>query len=201
MLKVAKLFQESEQSLILSSEKVNIDDGADKSLSGTSHTEEIKATADATQSLGASESTEDQVNQPQIADAEKVLDQNIQNEVKESGLESMRDVTFEQIMDEYDQKNKAAQEDPEKPYYTESEIKIIKRFQPSQPADDDAQITFLGSEPYMEIDQTSKKADSDETDSGLQSMPDDDLASLSGFEAEDSDDEDSQSNHQDNLSN
>ncbi|GJR09135.1 hypothetical protein Tco_0791787 [Tanacetum coccineum] len=42
----------------------------------------------------------------------------------------------------------------------------------------------------MEIDQTSKKDDSDETDSGLQSMPDDDLASLSGFEAEDSDDED-----------
>ncbi|GKE66488.1 hypothetical protein Tco_1520649, partial [Tanacetum coccineum] len=71
MLKVAKLFQESEQSLILSFEKVNIDDGADKSLSRTSHAEEIKATTDATQSLGASESAEDQVNQPQIADAEK----------------------------------------------------------------------------------------------------------------------------------
>ncbi|GKC54348.1 hypothetical protein Tco_1077093 [Tanacetum coccineum] len=152
MLKVAKLFQESEQSLILSFEKVNIDDGADKSLSRTSHAEEIKATTDATQSLGASESAEDQVNQPQIADAEKVLDQNIQKEVKESGLESMGDVTFEQIMDEYDQKNK--------------------------PADDDAQITFLGSEPYMEIDQTLKKADSDETDSGLQSIPNDDLASF-----------------------
>ncbi|GJU28923.1 hypothetical protein Tco_1172512 [Tanacetum coccineum] len=160
MLKVAKLFQESEQYLILSFKKVNIDDGADKSLFGTS------ATADATQSLGASESAEDQVNQPQIADAEK-------------------------IMDEYDQKNKAAQEDPEKPYYTEFEIKIIKRFQHSQPADDDAQITFLGFKPYIEIDQTSKKANSDETDSGLQSMPDDDLASLSGFEAKDSDNEDS----------
>ncbi|GKB11695.1 hypothetical protein Tco_0845618, partial [Tanacetum coccineum] len=127
--------------------------------------------------------------------------QTYQEEVKESGLESLGDVTFEQIMDEYDQKNKAAQEVPESPYDTESEIKIIKRFQPSQP-DDDAQITFLGAEPYdMEIDQTLKKADSDETDSGLQSMPDDDLASLSGFEAEDSDDEGSLSNHQDNLSN
>nr|GFC85341.1 hypothetical protein [Tanacetum cinerariifolium] len=39
-----------------------------------------------------------------------------------------------------------------------------------------------------------------EIDYVLQSMPDDDLASLSGFEAEDSDDEGSQSNHQDNLS-
>ncbi|GKC84570.1 hypothetical protein Tco_1140287 [Tanacetum coccineum] len=119
----------------------------------------------------------------------QVVDQNIQEEVKESGLESLGDVTFEQIMDEYDQTNKAAQEVPESPYDTESEIKIIKRFQICQ-ADADAQITFLGSEPYdMEIDQTSKKDDSDETDFGLQSMPDDDLASLSGFQAEDSDDE------------
>ncbi|GJS04498.1 hypothetical protein Tco_0321006 [Tanacetum coccineum] len=38
--------------------------------------------------------------------------------------------------------------------------------------------------------ESTKKADSDKTDSGLQSMPDDDLASLSGFEAEDSEDED-----------
>ncbi|GJT34311.1 hypothetical protein Tco_0924730 [Tanacetum coccineum] len=37
--------------------------------------------------------------------------------------------------------------------------------------------------------ESTKKADSDKTDSGLQSMPDDDLASLSGFEAEDSEDE------------
>ncbi|GKB26653.1 retrovirus-related pol polyprotein from transposon TNT 1-94 [Tanacetum coccineum] len=179
MLKVAKLFQESEQYLILSFEKVNIDDGADKSLFGTSATARL-----ATQSLGASKSAEDQVNQPQAVYAKK-------KEVKESRLESMGDVTFEQIMDVYDQKNKAVQEEPESPYDTKSKIKIIKRFQPSQSADDDTQITFLGFKPYIEIDQTSKKANSDETDSGLQSMPDDDLASLSGFEAKDSDNEDS----------
>ncbi|GJY18706.1 retrovirus-related pol polyprotein from transposon TNT 1-94 [Tanacetum coccineum] len=75
-----------------------------------------------------------------------VQDQNIQEEVKESGLESIEDVTFDQIMDEIDQKNKAA-EKPESPFDIDSEIKIIKRFQPSQP-DDDAQITFLGVEPY-----------------------------------------------------
>nr|GEW54341.1 retrovirus-related Pol polyprotein from transposon TNT 1-94 [Tanacetum cinerariifolium] len=62
--------------------------------------------------------------------------------MKESGLESMGDVTFDQIMDEIDQENAAAQEKPESLYDTESEIKIIKRFQPSQP-DDDAQIKFL----------------------------------------------------------
>ncbi|GKE21512.1 hypothetical protein Tco_1433024, partial [Tanacetum coccineum] len=61
----------------------------------------------------------------------KILDQNVPEEVKESGLKSIRDVTFEQIMDEIDQKNK-----PRKP-------------------DDDAQITFLGVEPYQfEYDQT-----------------------------------------------
>ncbi|GJV50194.1 hypothetical protein Tco_1440406 [Tanacetum coccineum] len=106
MLKVIKLFQEPKQSLILSFEKVNVDDSTDKSFYGTSvqpitqlkaptdlktkkkkippsskpkssykvrvillkkqvaktqNAEEIKATANATQSLGASESAEDLV--------------------------------------------------------------------------------------------------------------------------------------------
>nr|GEY45133.1 hypothetical protein [Tanacetum cinerariifolium] len=130
MLKVSKLFQEPKQSLILSFEKVNVDDGADKSLSKTTvvilpkkqvaktqHVKKTMAIADATQSLEASESAEDQV-----------LDQNIQEEVKESGLESMGDVTFDQIMDEIDQKTKAAEEKLESPYDTESKIKIIKSF-------------------------------------------------------------------------
>ncbi|GJV55932.1 hypothetical protein Tco_1456937 [Tanacetum coccineum] len=173
MLKVAKLFQEPGQSLILSSEKVNANDGADSSLSRTTmqpitqpkaptdlklkkksippsskpnssykvrvihpkkqvaetqHAEETVATAEATQSQGASESAEDQVNQPSTVDATKVLDQNVQEEVKESGLKSIRGVTFEQIMDEYDQKNKTDQEVLESPYDTESEIKFIKSF-------------------------------------------------------------------------
>ncbi|GKE11324.1 hypothetical protein Tco_1414875 [Tanacetum coccineum] len=74
-------------------------------------------------------------------------------EVKESGLESIEDVTFDQIMYEIDQKNKAA-EKPESSFNIKSEIKIIKRFQPTQP-DDDAQFTFLGVEPYhFEYDHT-----------------------------------------------
>ncbi|GJX84307.1 hypothetical protein Tco_0335081 [Tanacetum coccineum] len=156
------------KSLILSSEKVNADDGADNSLSGTTMqpvtqpkaptdlnlkkkkispsskpkssykvrdtlpkkqaaetqlAEEPVATSDATQSLDASESAE------------------AQEEVKECGLESMGGVTFKQIIDEIDQQNQTTQEKPKSPYDTESDIKIIKRFQPSQP-DNDAQITF-----------------------------------------------------------
>ncbi|GJZ47025.1 hypothetical protein Tco_0600857 [Tanacetum coccineum] len=57
-----------------------------------------------------------------------VQDQNVQDEVNESGLESMEDVTFDQIMDEIDQKNKDA-EKAESPYDTESDIKMIKSFQ------------------------------------------------------------------------
>ncbi|GJV72122.1 hypothetical protein Tco_1492117 [Tanacetum coccineum] len=116
------------------------------------------------------------------------------DEVKESGLESMKDVTFDQIMYEIDQKNKPA-ENPESPFDTESEIKIIKRFQPTQP-DDDAQFTFLGVEPYhFEYDHTNstKLGDSD-SDSvfGLCSMPDDDLVSLTCFKTPESTDNDSQ---------
>ncbi|GJU64091.1 putative reverse transcriptase domain-containing protein [Tanacetum coccineum] len=153
MLKVAKLFQEPEQSLILSSEKVISDDCANKSLFETTMQPITQPKAPTDQKLkkkkipssskpkssscqGASELVEDQVNQPQTIDAKK-------------------------IMDEYDQKNKAAQEVPESSF-----------------------------KPYdKEIDQTLKKADSDETDSGLQSMPDDDIALLPDFKTEDSDNE------------
>ncbi|GKE14967.1 hypothetical protein Tco_1422544 [Tanacetum coccineum] len=144
------------------------------------------ATAETTKSLDTSKSAKEQVNQPKTVEAEK-------EEVKESGLESIGDVTFDQIMDEIDQKNKAAQEKPESPYDTESEIKIIKRFQPRQ-LDDDAQITFLGAEPsHFEYDQTkSTMHGGSDSDSGLHSMPDDDLVSLTDFKTPDSADNDSQ---------
>ncbi|GJR88721.1 hypothetical protein Tco_0212732 [Tanacetum coccineum] len=119
MLKVAKLFQQSKQSLILSFEKVNVDDGADKSLSR---------------------------------------------------------IAVQPIMNEIDQKNKAALVTPESPFDTKSEIKIIKKFQPTQ-LDDNAQITFLHAEPsHFEYVQSMQE------DSGsnlsLRSMLDDDMASL-----------------------
>ncbi|GKE33552.1 hypothetical protein Tco_1452874 [Tanacetum coccineum] len=72
-----------------------------KQVADTQPAEKIVATADATKSLDTSESAEEQVNQRKTIEAEK-------------------------IMDESDQKNKAA-EKPKSPFDTESEIKIIKR--------------------------------------------------------------------------
>ncbi|GJW60181.1 hypothetical protein Tco_0109516 [Tanacetum coccineum] len=72
-------------------------------------------------------------------------------------------------------------------------LKIIKKFQPTR-LDDYAQITFLVAEPsHFEYVQ-SMHGDSD---SGLHSMPDDDIASLDGFESLDSADQESNSDHQD----
>ncbi|GKA95242.1 hypothetical protein Tco_0817280 [Tanacetum coccineum] len=200
MLKVAKLSEEPDESLIPPSGEVNADDTADKSLSRasvqpvtqlkaptdlkikkkritpsskpeslykvrvillkkpvteTQHAEVIVAAADATKSLVASKLAEDQGNQSSAADSEKVQDQKIQ-EVKESELDPLEDVTFDQIMDKIDQRNKDV-EKAKSPYDTESEIKIIKSFQ-------------------------------DASDSGLRSMHDDDLASLTSFDSQDSSD-------------
>ncbi|GJX47459.1 reverse transcriptase domain-containing protein [Tanacetum coccineum] len=94
------------------------------------HVEETVDTVDATKSLDTSESAEKQANQPKTTKFEK-------EEVKESGLESMKDVTFDQIMNEIDQKNKAA-ENPESPSDIESGIKIIKSFETPDSADDDS---------------------------------------------------------------
>ncbi|GKC15781.1 hypothetical protein Tco_1012563 [Tanacetum coccineum] len=72
-----------------------------------------------------------------------VQEQIVKKEVKGSSLNSMGDVTFKQLMDKYDQKQHVIQEMHESPYDTESEIKVIKRFQPTQ-TDDEDQIIFLG---------------------------------------------------------
>ncbi|GJV52316.1 retrovirus-related pol polyprotein from transposon TNT 1-94 [Tanacetum coccineum] len=164
MLKVAKLYEEPKQCLIPPSGEVNADDTADKSLSRafvqpvtqpkaptdlktkrkrippsskpesqykvrvispkklvaeTQHAEVIVATADA-------ESSEDQGNQPSVADAEK-------------------------------------------------------RSKSSSPFRDHKSVTD-------DIDITPKDDEGDDSNSGLRSMPDDDLASLTGFETQDSSD-------------
>nr|GFA90393.1 hypothetical protein [Tanacetum cinerariifolium] len=56
-----------------------------------------------------------------------VQEQNVDMEVKSSRLTSLGDVTFEQLMDEYDQKQGGAQEMHESPYDTESEIEVVMR--------------------------------------------------------------------------
>ncbi|GJY71329.1 retrovirus-related pol polyprotein from transposon TNT 1-94 [Tanacetum coccineum] len=135
MLKVDKHYEEPKQSLIPPFGEVNADDTADKfilpkkQVAETQHAKVIVATADATKRLVAFELAEEQVNQPSTAEAEKVLDQNVKEEVKDDGFVAMEEVTFEQIMDEVDSKTQGAQEIAESPYDTESEIKIIKSYQ------------------------------------------------------------------------
>ncbi|GJX30845.1 retrovirus-related pol polyprotein from transposon TNT 1-94, partial [Tanacetum coccineum] len=109
----------------------------------TQPAEEPVATGDITQSLDASESADEQGNQPKTIDAKKVHEHNVEEEVKGAGLSSIGYVTFEQLINEYDQKQSVVQNMHESPYDTESEIKVVKRFQPPQTSDED-QITFLG---------------------------------------------------------
>ncbi|GKC10132.1 hypothetical protein Tco_1001742 [Tanacetum coccineum] len=159
----------------------------------TQPVEETVATADATKSLYAFESAEEQVNQPKTVEAEKVLDQNDQEEVKEYGLESMGMSLLTRSWMKLIRRMRLLKKKPESPYDIESEIKIIKWFQPRQP-DDDAQIMFLGAEPsHFDYDQTKSTMHVDyDSDFGLRSMPDDDLVSLTGFETPESNDNDSQ---------
>nr|GEV28397.1 uncharacterized mitochondrial protein AtMg00810-like [Tanacetum cinerariifolium] len=203
--KVAELSPDPIKTLLPSCGEVNANNTTDKKSSPspqvveTQLVEETMAIADATQSLRASKSADDQINQPQTTNAEKETFLNIRGTASNYSKTSLGESdevkgcprpNRESIMDEYDQKNKAAQEVLESPYDTDFEIKIIKRFQPCQPTDND-QITFLGSEPFhMEINQTNS-AKNDDSDSGLRSMLDNDLISLIGFETADSTDDDS----------
>ncbi|GJR90226.1 retrovirus-related pol polyprotein from transposon TNT 1-94 [Tanacetum coccineum] len=177
MLIVAKLSKDLEQSLIPPSGEVNADDTADKSLfrasmqpvtqlkaptdlktkkkritpsskpkypykvrvilpkeqvAKTQHAKVIVATADTTKSLVASKLAKEQVNQLSAAEAEKVLDQNVEEEVKDAGFVAME----EDVID----------------------------------------ITT----------KDTKEGDASESLSGLRSIPDDDLALMTGFETQDS---------------
>ncbi|GJQ98091.1 hypothetical protein Tco_0009230, partial [Tanacetum coccineum] len=94
------------------------------------------------------------------------LDQKVEETLQESELVAIEDVTFEQIMDEFDSETRDAQENDESPYDNESEIKIIKSYQDDTISDAD-------------------EGDASESLSGLRFMPDDDLASMTGFEIQD----------------
>ncbi|GJU61114.1 hypothetical protein Tco_1238880 [Tanacetum coccineum] len=199
MCKVAKLSPEPIKSLIQPSGDVIADDTADKSSSGTfmepvtqpkaktdkklrrkkipassdpktskfvreststpqvadtQQTKETVVTVNATQSLEASESAQDQGNQPQTIDAktaDHVMEEEDHDKGINSGIVSMGDT------------------------------------------DDEDQITFLG--PVCdEIDKLVKEP----TDFDLHSMPDDEVESISGFEAADSNEEET-GNTADNI--
>ncbi|GKA52732.1 putative reverse transcriptase domain-containing protein [Tanacetum coccineum] len=118
---------------------------------------------------------------------EKVLDQNVEEEndaefvaiEKVDEEQSLEFPTVEQLLDEADKLNKDVQETPESPFDTESEIKVVKSFLTSHISEMQDQ-TMDDHEETVDIHE--------ESDSNLQSMPDDDLRSVSGFVTTDSND-------------
>ncbi|GKB00385.1 hypothetical protein Tco_0828378 [Tanacetum coccineum] len=108
MIKMEKLLPKPEESLILSSKRVNSDDTVDKESSplkqvtDTQHAEEPVATANTTKSVDASESAEVLGNRTKPADAEKVHEKIIEEEVEDplatySGIRSLRNISFEEL--------------------------------------------------------------------------------------------------------
>ncbi|GKA48213.1 retrovirus-related pol polyprotein from transposon TNT 1-94, partial [Tanacetum coccineum] len=123
-----------------------------KQVAETQHTEVTVATADATKSLVASELAEEQVNQPSAAEAEKVLDQNVKEEVKDVGFVAME------------------------------EIKTIKSYQAATISGS----LFIHQSSSYDQDKDAEEGKASESLSGLRYMPADYLASISGFETQDS---------------
>ncbi|GJW44320.1 hypothetical protein Tco_0073119 [Tanacetum coccineum] len=155
-LKVAKLSKQPDKSLILPSKKVNAKESTDKSY------------------LEASVTAEVQDNQLKVADTTEVLGENFEKE-EVAEEQTLQIPTVAQLLDEV---NKAAQETPESPYDTESEIKVVKSFFTSH-------LSELQDQTMNDYEESGIQED---FDSDLQSMPDDDLRSVFGFEGADSDD-------------
>ncbi|GJS85935.1 retrovirus-related pol polyprotein from transposon TNT 1-94 [Tanacetum coccineum] len=141
MIKIAKLSEELEQSLLPPYGEVNADDTADKSLSRSSVqpvTQPKAPTAmkprkkkipSSTQlkSIEALKLVEVQDNQLKAANTTEVPEKIV--EVKEVVEEQSLEIpTFQQLLDEVNKHNKAIQETPESPYDTELKIKVLKSF-------------------------------------------------------------------------
>ncbi|GJZ73708.1 retrovirus-related pol polyprotein from transposon TNT 1-94 [Tanacetum coccineum] len=189
MLKVAKLFQEPEHSLILSSEKVNDDDGADKSLSG--NTMQPVTQPKAPTDLKLKKKKILPFSKPKSSYKARVILPKKQVAETQHAKESVATTDATKSLGA----SESAKEQVNQPKTVEAEkleINIIKKFQPRH-LDDDAQITFMGVEPsHFEYNQSkSTMHGASDSDSGLRLMLDDDLASLTCFETPDSADDDS----------
>ncbi|GKE01141.1 hypothetical protein Tco_1389124, partial [Tanacetum coccineum] len=151
------------------------------------HAEEFVVTADATKSLDASESAEVQGNQPNTADAEKVLDQIVKE--KEIAREHSLDIPLVgTLLDDTDKQTKDDEPTPESPFDIESEIKFIKSFQASTIYDShnmqlEAGLVFATNISFMSYGPTDMTLDNVVSSSELRSMPDDDLQSVSTFDS------------------
>ncbi|GJV12877.1 hypothetical protein Tco_1354418 [Tanacetum coccineum] len=211
MMKVAKLLPEPQETLILLSQEVNADNTTDKSFSGTfmqpvsqpkaptdKNIEESVTTGDATKSVDASESTEELRNQPKPIDAEEII--RVSTSILKYSVHSEsapRNDTLMFIMPDVNHENSRL-------------CKYMKQF--VEEAVKYSRITSMGNITFEElygmiliwvlmralltlsqrlshytnigssIDQEMQEADSD-----LESMPDDAILFVSGFEEADVD--------------
>ncbi|GKC57975.1 hypothetical protein Tco_1085573 [Tanacetum coccineum] len=195
-LKVAKFSKEPEQSLLPPFGEVNADDTADKSLSKAfvQHVTQSKATTDMKTKkkkippsskpkspyqvsviLSKKQVAETQHAEVTVAtaDATKSLEA---SELAEEQGNPPSTVEAKKLLDEADKLNKVVQEIPESPYDIESEIKVVKSFFTSHISELKDQ-TMHDSKEIADFHEGS--------DSDLQSMPDDDMRSVSGFHTTD----------------
>nr|GEY53784.1 retrovirus-related Pol polyprotein from transposon TNT 1-94 [Tanacetum cinerariifolium] len=195
--------------------KIIKDSSPSTQVADTQNAEEPVTTTDATKVLDASKSKEEQGNQPKTVDAEKVPTLNIKDTTRnhshnsqgksekevddefiDSRISSLGNVTFEELHGNSE----------ESPYDTESEIKVVKRFN-LQHFDDDDQIKFMGpvysdmeddTEAHSDgieitLTDSSKDARVVEADFALESMPGDETELVSGFETTETEDDDTHS--------
>ncbi|GJU30837.1 hypothetical protein Tco_1174426 [Tanacetum coccineum] len=88
--------------------------------------EELTTIANATQSINAFKLAEDLGNHLEPVDAEKGMILPVEGEVKDSGITSIGNISFEELFDQH--KNKEAdKENYESPFDTESKINIIRK--------------------------------------------------------------------------
>nr|GEW21356.1 hypothetical protein [Tanacetum cinerariifolium] len=141
-----------------------------KQVAETQHAEVTVATANATKSLEDFELAEEQGNQPSAAKTKKEPKKIVEME-EDAEDQSMEIPTIEQLLDEVDKQKKVVQETLESPYDTESKIKVVKSY-------------FTSQIPKL---QDHIMHDSGES-ANYESIPEDDLRYVLGFEATDSDD-------------
>nr|GEW76021.1 retrovirus-related Pol polyprotein from transposon TNT 1-94 [Tanacetum cinerariifolium] len=157
-----------------------------KQVADTRPTKETVATADTTQSLEASESAEELSNQTKPVEAER--------EVRGSRITSMGNISFKELCDQ--NKNKEAnKEDYENPFDIKSKIKFIGKEVPMTTAT--PEVSKLHE---IQAECAHKDQDIEEADSDLKSMPRDKIESLFGFEADETNDDDTQSKHKEEFS-
>ncbi|GKC98450.1 hypothetical protein Tco_1168725, partial [Tanacetum coccineum] len=167
MLKVAKLFQEPEQSLILSSKKVNADDGTNKTLSRTTvqPITQLKAPTNKKPQKKRIPSS----SKPKSSYKVKVILLKKQVTKTQHAEETVAIVDATQSLED----SESVEDQVNQPHTAEAE------------KTNDANITFMGFGPInMELD---------DTGFDIHSMPNDDLASLTGFETLDLVDKESNS--------